>query len=335
MKLLVVLLALVLGAVSPQALGVAAQGVPTSAAAAAGALEVLQIRPNFFVIAGAGGNVGVQVGEDGVVVVDAGSAASADAVVAAIKRITPLPIRYIINTGPDADHVGGNAIVAAAGETLLLPRSVGLPSSFLESSAASILAAEKVLTRMSAPTGQVSPFPVAAWPTETFDYERKYMFLNGEGIEILHQPSAHTDGDSIVFFRRSDVVLAGDIWDTTRFPVIDAARGGSVQGEIDALNRIIAIAIPSVPIVSREAGTIVVSGHGRMGDQFDVVHYRDMVTIIRDRVSELAKAGMTLEQIRAAAPAHGYTRRYGSDSGPWTTNAFIEAVYRTLPKASS
>jgi cyclase len=293
-------------------------------------LEVLQLRPNFFMIAGAGGNIGVQVGEDGVVVVDAGSAARANAVVAAIKRITPLPIRYVIDTSADPDHVGGNEVLSKAGQTLFTaPGSIALPGNFL-GGAASILSAEHVLQRMSAPTGQTSPYPAAAWPTETFDHPRKYMYLNGEGIEVLHQPAAHTDGDSLVFFRRSDVVVAGDVLDTTRFPVIDIARGGSIQGEIAALNRLVDLAIPSVPIVSREAGTIVIPGHGHLCDQFDVVEYRDMVSIIRDRVQALIAAGRTLDQITATSPARGYTRRYGADSGPWTTNNFVEAVYRSL-----
>jgi glyoxylase-like metal-dependent hydrolase (beta-lactamase superfamily II) len=157
------------------------------------------------------------------------------------------------------------------------------------------------------------------------------MYLNGEGIEVLHQPAAHTDGDVVVFFRKSDVVVAGDILDTTRFPAIDVARGGSIQGEIAALNRLVDLAIPSVPIVSREAGTIVVPGHGRLCDQFDVVEYRDMVTIVRDRVQELVDAGRSLEQVKAASPARGYTRRYGGESGAWT-NQFVEAVYASLTK---
>lgn len=308
----------------------ASVALAVSAQAPAGDMDVLQLRPNFYMIAGAGGNVAVQVGDDGVVVVDAGSTATAGAILAAIKNITDARIRYIINTSADADHVGGNETLSKAGQTLFGSRSTGLPASFIGSGSASILAAEKVLTRMSAPTGQTAPFPFASWPTETFDYDRRYMYLNGEGIEILHLPAAHSDGDSVVFFRRSDVIVAGDIFDTTRFPVIDVARGGSVQGELDALNRLIAIAIPSVPIVSREAGTLVIPGHGHVGDQFDVVHYRDMITIIRDHIADLITGGRTLDQITAASPAKGYAGRYGSDSGPWTTNDFIEAVYRSL-----
>jgi glyoxylase-like metal-dependent hydrolase (beta-lactamase superfamily II) len=158
------------------------------------------------------------------------------------------------------------------------------------------------------------------------------MFLNGEGIEALHLPDAHTDGDSMVFFRRSDVVVAGNILDMRRFPVIDLARGGSVQGEIDALSRIVDLAIPSVPIVTREGGTLVIPGNGRVCDQFDVVEYRDMVVIIRDRIRALIKEGKTLEQVKAAAPASGFIRRYGSNSGPWTTDMFVEAVYKSLVK---
>jgi cyclase len=293
-------------------------------------IEVLQLRPNFYMIAGAGGNIGVQVGVDGVVVVDSSSASRADAVVAAIKKITPRPIRYVINTSADPDHVGGNETISKAGQTLFTQGGgAGVSADFL-GGGASILAVEQVLTRMSAPTGQAPRFPVGALPTETFDQLRKYMYLNGEGIEILHQPAAHTDGDAIVFFRRSDVIVAGDILDTTRFPVIDLTKGGTVQGEIAALRKLVDTAIPSVPIVSREEGTLIIPGHGRVCDQLDVVEYRDMVTIIHDRVRDLIKQGLTLQQIKATSPTRGYTARYGSDSGPWTTNDFVEAVYRSL-----
>jgi cyclase len=299
-------------------------------------LEVVSVRPNVSMIAapGGGGNITVDVGEDGIILVDAGPAAAAASVLAAIKRISPAPIRYVIDTNADADHVGGNEPVAKAGQSILMTRSIALPENFL-GGGASILAVEQVLTRMSAPTGQASPFPTAAWPTETFDYARKYMYLNGEGIEILHQPAAHTDGDAIVFFRRSDVVVVGDIIDTDRFPVIDVPRGGSIQGEIAALNHIVDLAIPSVPIVSREAGTLIIPGHGRIYHQLDVVEYRDMVTIIRDRVQGLIAAGKTLDQIKAAAPAKGYTRRYGSDTGPWTTTQFIEAIHHSLTRGKT
>jgi cyclase len=304
-------------------------GLPAQPAPAA-TLEVLPLRSNFYMIAGAGGNIGFQVGEDGVVVVDSGSTASADAVVAAIKKVTTQPIRYIINTSADPDHVGGNAALAKAGQTLFTQGGgAGIGADFL-GGGASILSVEQVLTRMSGTREHPSTFPTAAWPSETFNQPRKYMYLNGEGIEIFHEPAAHTDGDAMVFFRRSDVVVAGDIFDTTRFPVIDTAKGGSIHGEIQALQKLVDTAIPSVPIVSREAGTLIIPGHGRICDQLDVVEYRDMVTIIRDRIRDMKKQGLTLEQVKAASPARGYIRRYGAETGPWTTNDFVEAVYRTV-----
>src|SRR3984885_3147412 len=298
-------------------------------------LEVLQLRPNFYMIAGAGGNIGFQVGVDGVVVVDTGSAASADAVVAAIKKVTTEPIRYVIITSADPDHVGGNAKVAKAGQTLFTGNGgVGLATNFL-GGGASILSVEQVLTRMSGPSGKASPYPIDAWPTETFDQPRKYMYLNGEGIEVFHQPAAHTDGDAMVFFRRYDVVVAGDVVDTRAYPAIDVAKGGGINGEIAALQKLVDTAIPSVPIVSREEGTLIIPGHGRICNQLDAVEYRDMVTIIRDRVRDLMKQGLTLEQVKAASPARGYTRRYGSDTGSWTTNNFVEAIYQTMGRSVS
>lgn len=305
-----------------------ARRAASGSVANADGLEVLPLRQNFYLIAGAGANVGVQVGADGVVVVDSGTTARADAVVRAVKSVTTRPIRYVINTSADADHVGGNEIVARAGQTILnFNNALG---GLTNGGAAAVLAAEGVLLRMSAPTGEKAPFPTAAWPTETFHGRRSYMYLNGEAIETLHQPSAHSDGDSLVFFRRSDVVMAGDVIDTTRFPVIDLQRGGTIQGEIDALNRLVELAVPSFPLVWQEGGTYVVPGHGRVYEQLDVVEYRDMVTVIRDRVRALKAERRTLEQVKAARPAQGYTRQYGTDTGSWTTDLFIEAVYTSL-----
>ncbi|MEO8255777.1 MAG: MBL fold metallo-hydrolase [Acidobacteriota bacterium] len=297
----------------------------------AGGLEVLQLRPNFYMIVGAGGNIAVQTGPDGVVVVDAGSAAKADAVLAAIRKRADRPIRYVIDTSADPDHVGGNEALSKAGETLFNLNSA-IATAMTNGGAATILSAEKVMVRMSAAGAAPAAYPAAAWPTETFHQLRRYMYINGEGLEVLHQPAAHTDGDSLVFFRRSDVVVAGDVIDTTRFPMIDLARGGSIQGEIDALNRIVDLAIPSIPFDWRDEGTLVIPGHGRLLDQLDVVEYRDMVVIIRDRIRALLKQGKTLEQVKAAAPTQGYSRRYGAESGGWTTSMFVEAIYTSLTR---
>jgi cyclase len=314
-----------IGAVMLAALSAQAPPVPSG-------VEVLTVRDNFFVVAGGGGNVGVQVGDDGVVLVDAGSAASAPAVLAAIKRITPKPIRYIINTGPDADHVGGNETLSKAGETLFGPARLGGQRQEFMGPVAAILSTEGVLRRMTAPSGSTPAYPSGAWPTETFHYPRKAMYLNGEAIEVLHQPAAHSDSDAFVFLRRSDVVAAGDVLDTRQFPVIDVDRGGSIEGTVAALSRLSELAVASVPIVAREAGTVVIPGHGRLYDQYDVIEYRDMVTIVRDRIRDLVGAGRSLDQVKAAAPAKGYAGRYGNGRDGWTTDRFVEAVYRSLVK---
>ena len=316
---------------------VSASGVSArqaSATIAPRAFDVLEVRPNFFMIAGAGANIGVQVGDDGVVVVDAGSSANAPDVVAAIKKISTQPIRYVIDTGPDADHVGGNDVLSKAGNTFFPgTRPAGVRQEAVRS-VATIVAAEGVARHMAASPDPASASGSAGLPTDPFHYARKYLYLNGEAIEVLHQPAAHTDSDVFAFFRRSDVVVAGDVIDTRRFPVIDVERGGSIDGEIAALNRLTDLAVPSVPIVSREAGTIVIPGHGRLCDQYDVIEYRDMITIIRDRVRDMVNAGRSLEQVKAAGPAKGYAGRYGNDR-EWTTDTFVEAVYRSLVKGKS
>jgi glyoxylase-like metal-dependent hydrolase (beta-lactamase superfamily II) len=193
---------------------------------------------------------------------------------------------------------------------------------------AGILAHSSILARMSAPTGKTSAFPVESWPTEAFRSKRWYVRMNDEPIEILYQPAAHSDADSFVFFRKSDVVAAGDVLDTTRFPVIDVAKGGSVQGEIDALNRLIELAIPPGPFIYEGVGTYVIPGHGRPCEQLDVVDYRDMVVIVRDVIADMIKQGMTLDQIKAAHPARPYETEYGTQEG--STSAFVDSVYKSL-----
>ena len=219
-----------------------------------GDVEVIKLRPSFYVIVGAGANISVQIGVDGVVLVDAGTEAASDRVVAAIRKLTDLPIRYIIDSGADADRVGGNGKVANAGITIFTSAlgNANFGNAMTNGGAAAILAHNSILRRMSAPTGKASAFPVDSWPTESYLRNRWYIRMNDEPIEILYQPAAHSDADSFVFFRKSDVVAAGDILDTTRFPVIDIANGGSVQGEIDALNRLIEIAVPPGLLFTRE-----------------------------------------------------------------------------------
>jgi cyclase len=297
-------------------------------------LAVVQLRSNFYLIGGAGGNIVVQIGPEGVVLVDSGSTERADRVLAEIRRLTPLPIRYIINTSMEADHVGGNEKIAKAGLSILagaIAAGAGLSDDLVTNAGgASVLAHENVLTRMSAPTGKQSLFPLPLWPTKTFAARMYAMYLNGEGIQVIHEPAAHTDGDTIVFFRRGDVIATGDVVDTTRFPVIDVEKGGSVQGEIDALNHLMDLSIPNLPIQWNPDRTLLVPGHGRILDKIDLLEYRDMVTIVRDRVQDLLDQGKTLEQVKVANPTLTYRRRYGSDSGSWTTDKFVEVVYKEL-----
>jgi len=175
-----------------------------------------------------------------------------------------------------------------------------------------------------------SAYSSGAWPNEAFFTPRKAIRMNDEGIEILYQPAAHSSADSFALFRSSDVVVTGDVMDTTRFPVIDLTSGGSIQGEIDALNRLIDLTIAPTPFIYKDVGTYVIPGHGRVCEQNEVVDYRDMVVTIRDIVADLIKQGKTLEQIKTARPALAYETRYGSQTGPWTTNMFIEAIYKSL-----
>ncbi len=298
-------------------------------------IGVYPVAPNFYMLAGAGGNIAVQTGPDGVVLVDAGSAEMTDKVLAAVAKLSDQPIRYIINTSADADRTGGNAAISKAGQSFLQNAPglfAGGPTLGVvgAQNPAAILATENVLKRMSAPAGKQSAFPFAALPAETFANDETAMYLNHEAIKVIAQPAAHTDGDAIVFFRRSDVIVAGDIIDTDHFPVIDLDKGGSIQGEIAALNRIIKITVASVPLAWQDGGTYVIPGHGWLCDQADVVEYRDMVTIVRDVIQDLIRQGKTLEQVKAANPTQGYRTKYGTDSGPWTTDMFVEAIFKSL-----
>ena len=308
--------------------------VGVGAQAQTGDLDVVQLRPNFYVIGGAGGNIVVQTGPEGVILVDSGTTARADQVLAAIRRLTDLPIRYIINTSMDADHTGGNEKLARAGLSILpgaVVAGAGLDDDVVSNfGRASVLAHENVLGRMSAPTGRQSPVASGLWPTKTFNYHQYSMYLNGEGIQVIHQPAAHTDGDTIVFFRRGDVIATGDIIDTTRWPVIDTRRGGTVQGELDALNRLMDLTIFNLPLQWKADRTFLVPGHGNVYDKLDLLEYRDAVTIVRDRVQDLIDEGKTLAQVKAANPTLGYRSQYGADSGPWTTDMFVEVIYNEL-----
>ena len=283
-------------------------------------VEILPVQGNVSLIVTSGGNVVIQTGNDGVLVVDTSTEEMADEVLAAIEKIAPgRTIRYVIDTHIHADHTGGNELIGSKGESLAggdFARNIGDAGR-----RATVLAHENVQLRMSRDRNGRNARPFNAWPTDTIIAAKKEIFFNGEAIQILHQPSAHTDGDLVVFFRKSDVVVAGDVFVTTAYPRIDIEQGGSINGVIAALNRLIDTTIPRL---NQEGGTYVVPGHGRVTDESDVVDYRDMVTIVRDRVGDMMKKGMTLEQVKGARPTVDYDARYGDPAD------FVAAIYATL-----
>ncbi|MGH9739934.1 MAG: MBL fold metallo-hydrolase [Candidatus Acidiferrales bacterium] len=299
-----------------------------------GQVHILHVQGNVYMLVGAGANITVQAGDDGVLLVDTGNAEMSQQVLAAIRSISDKPIRYIINTSADPDHTGGNLVIAAAGSTIAGGNVVGNIGASAGDQAA-VIASQSVLDRMSAPTGEKAPTPQGAWPTDTFTTDEKKLYFNGEPIEIIHVPNGHSDGDSMVFFHKSDVVTAGDIFVTTTYPVVELDKGGSINGLIAGLNRIIAL---TTPIAMQEGGTMVIPGHGRVCDQSDVKFYQEMVTIIRDRVQDAIKRGLTLQQVEAANLTLDYDPRYGAVEGPWTTKMFVDSVYKSLsqkPKATN
>jgi len=318
--------------------------------------QALHVRGPIYMIAGAGGNITVSVGLDGVLLVDSGGAQMTDKVLAEIRRLQrevglryeptlafgaetrstleaeraapapPKPIRFVINTSDDPDHYGGNEQIAKQGRTITGGNVAGDLRGVAESAA--IYSHENAQLRMAG--AETAPaVPSGMWPTDTYhtEYYKLSSYFNGEGIQLMHAPAAHTNGDTWVWFRGSDVISTGDFFDLDHYPVIDLKRGGSIQGVLDALNAVLDVAFAEV---RSEGGTMIVPGHGRLGDMSDVGYYRDALTIIRDRVQDLIKKGRTLDQVKAAKPSLDYDVRYGSPAGPWSTEMFIEAVYRTL-----
>jgi glyoxylase-like metal-dependent hydrolase (beta-lactamase superfamily II) len=280
-------------------------------------IKILPVRNNVYMLVNSAGNATVQIGEDGVTIVDTLTSPLANPLLAAVRTLSSKPIRLIITTSFTADHIGGNAVLAKAGRKM--DGSAG----------ASIRAHEDVLRRMSAAKGD-NALPVDFWPTDVYTANQWDTFANGEPILLLHEPAAHTDGDTIVFFRRSDVISTGDLFSPDRYPQVDLEKGGSVNGLVAALNQILKLTVPEE---NQEGGTMIIPGHGHLCDEADVAEYRDMVTIVRDRVQDLVKKGMSLEQVKAARVSRDYDPVYGTPQ--YTSEMFVEAVYRSLTKSGA
>jgi glyoxylase-like metal-dependent hydrolase (beta-lactamase superfamily II) len=310
-------------------------------------VHILHVRKNVYMMVGAGGNIALSTGPDGTLMVDSGLAPMSDKVVAAIHQLgvqlsadgaPPKPIQYIINTSARPDHIGGNEKIAKSGKTFTGGNVAGDLRGLGEADpeeGAQIYAYQNVLNRMSATRPSTGPgklpvtiTPPAAWPAVTYDTEVLNFshFFNGEGVQLIHEPDAVTDGDSMVYFRGADALATGDIFLTNSYPIIDLERGGSLQGVIDSLNHILDIAVPEFRL---EGGTMIIPGHGRLCDSADVAYYRDMVTVLRDRIRDQIRKGRTLAQVKEAGLTKDYDGRYGSP------DAFLDAAYKSLTEKAS
>jgi hypothetical protein len=332
-----------------------------------GQVHILPVQGNVYMLIVDGFNIAASIGPDGVMLIDTGPANMSEKVLEAVRELAtkvmasaapnrcagtrcpgiaygwsspfintiisspalPKPLRYIVNTSASPDRTGGNEKIARTG--FFFRGGGGAAGNFagVGDEGAAVIAHENVLLRLSGASGSGIAAPHGAWPTDTYFHEsfKLHQYFNGEPVFLYHMPAAHTDGDSIAFFRGSEVIAAGNLYWTTNYPIIDLAKGGSVQGVIDGLNHILDLGAPEN---MSQGGTWIIPGRGRLADIADVASYRNMVTMIRDRVQDLIRKGMTLDQVKAARPTMDFDGRYGSETGAWPTDMFVEAVYKTL-----
>ena len=332
-----------------------------------GQVHVLPVQGNIFMLVADGTNITVSVGADGIAVVNTGTAQMSDKVLAALNELSRSavnpparnncfgagcpgapswaspyfntviasprpapPIRYVINTSAAPEHVGGNEKLATSARFRRAGGAAGFGGATRDlGQNATIVAHEGVLSAMSVQAGKAPAAPEAAWPSDTFfdEFHKLSEYVNGEAVILYGTPGANTDGDSIAFFRHSEVISAGNLFSTVSYPVIDTEKGGSIQGVIDGLNKILDLAVAEY---RSQGGTWIIPGRGRLSDTADVASYRNMLVMIRDRVRDLSSKGMTLAQVKAARPTLDFDGRYGATTGAWTTDMFVEAVYRSL-----
>jgi glyoxylase-like metal-dependent hydrolase (beta-lactamase superfamily II) len=284
-------------------------------------IETLKVQGNVHLLAGAGGNIAVQAGNDGVLIVDAGLKEMDQKVLSAIRKLTDKPIRTIVYTTLSDMHTGGAALLVKSG--FLNQAGPGLGGRLNEAD----LIGTANLLRLMTEIGEAK-IPTDRWPPSTFHVKQKDLYLNDEAVIVYAVPNAVTAGDAMVWFRKSDVIVSGEIFNQAGYPFIDLEHGGSINGIIAGLNHILEITVPKH---LQEGGTMVIPGYGRISDEHDVLEYRDMVTIIRDRVQNAIGKGMTLQQVQAAKPSYTYEYdlRFGNNPA-WTPQMFVEAVYKSL-----
>jgi len=289
-------------------------------------LDVLKVQGQVYLIAGAGGNIVAQVGDECLLLVDTGYEQMAPKVIAAVRKLSNKPLRTIISTTLMDSHTGGNAPLVKEGHQIDNTGPGGLANRPNE---ADLIGSAK-LTALMTSIGR-DKIAVERWPPSTYPGKQKDLYSNNEPVVVLAVPNAVTAGDSMVWFRKSDVLATGEIMNMASFPFIDVAHGGTINGILDGLNTVLEITVPKH---NQEGGTMVVPGYGRIGDEHDVLEYRDMLTIIRDRVQNAIKKGQTLQQVKALKPSvtYEYEPRFNRDPA-WTAEMFVEAIYKNLSVA--
>jgi cyclase len=286
------------------------------ASASANEIGVLKVQGNVYMVVTPAGNIAAQIGGDGIVVVNTAEEALAPRIAAAVKKLdvngSDKPVQWIVNTDAGLNHIGGN---------VALPVASGLP----KARQPRIVAQANVLNLIGGRGRSELKIPEELWPNDEYSTPTKDFAFNGEPVVVIHIPHALTDGDSIVHFRRSDVLAVGDLFTPGFYPVIRLDRGGTIQGYLDGLNQILRI---TVPLRYQEGGTYVIPGRGRLCDEADVVEYRNMVTIVRDRVLDMVKHNKTWYEVKAARLTRDYDVQFDAKSA----DAFVEAIYKSLSK---
>jgi cyclase len=267
-------------------------------------ITTTKISDSLYALDGQGGRMGVQVGPNGIFLVDSQFAPLSDKLVAAIKQVSPAPMRFLVNTHVHGDHTGGNENFAKLGVTIMSRPML-----------------RQRLAKPSAPAAggaTPAPAPAGALPVVTYD-SRSTVHLNGEAIELIPLPFAHTDGDTAVKFSNSDALMTGDVFRSVGYPNIDRANGGSLKGILDALQTLIDAAGPN---------TKVLPGHGDITNRAAIVAHREMAVAVRDRVAKLMKDGRTLPEIVAAKPTADFDQRTGNAAQ--SADRFVGQIYAEL-----